>query len=73
MRSIDRVGMSEATTIIGGAGVRPQSLPPDRFAVYPPHEGEGGGACIGLAATRYPALRRLRSNGRNRIHLKGYP
>jgi error-prone DNA polymerase len=37
-----RVGESDASTIFVGDSARPHTSPPDRFAVCPPHEGEGG-------------------------------
>jgi len=70
MRSIDRVGMSDAATT--GVVVSTRLPHPDGFAVVPPQVGEGGGACNRVAATRYPELHRPRSNGRIRIHLKDY-
>ena len=42
MRSIGRVGVCEAATNAASrVGAPHQTPPPDRFAVCPPHEGEG--------------------------------
>jgi hypothetical protein len=42
MRSIAGVGESEGATIAHRAARDPILPHPDRFAVFPPHEGEGG-------------------------------
>jgi hypothetical protein len=42
MRSIGRVGKCEASAMPFGAVTVPRVPHPDRFAVFPPHKGEGG-------------------------------
>jgi error-prone DNA polymerase len=43
-RSDGRVGESDASTTLVRQSERPRTFPPDRFAVCPPHEGEGDGS-----------------------------
>jgi hypothetical protein len=42
MRSIGRVGVSDATTIVFGAARPPDSPTLTASRSFPPHEGEGG-------------------------------